>query len=108
MASEPLKTGDRLGRYQIEDFLAAGGMGVLYRARDLSFPRQVAIKVLPSGFMDSESVERFMSEGKALMMLQHPHVVVTHDVVLDPVPHIIMELLKAGETGGDLSKVMAR
>ncbi len=79
-----LAVGTRLGRYEIRSLLGAGGMGVVYRARDTRLDRDVAIKVLPEGFaQDSEAVARFQREGKAVASLSHPHIRAIYDIATD-------------------------
>src|SRR6266545_3430660 len=71
----PLSAGTRLGPYEILSALGAGGMGEVYRARDTKLEREVAIKVLPDGFVsDPERVARFQREAKTLASLNHPHI----------------------------------
>jgi serine/threonine protein kinase len=65
--------GTRLGSYEVIAPLGAGGMGEVYRARDLRLDREVAIKVLPASFAsDADSVMRFEREAKTLAALNHP------------------------------------
>jgi serine/threonine protein kinase len=72
---DTLKNGDRVGVYEITDFLAAGGMGEVYRARDTKLGRDVAIKVLPRVFTsDSERLTRFEQEAHVLASLNHPNI----------------------------------
>ena len=67
--------GRRLGVYQIEARIGAGGMGEVYRAKDSVLGRDVAIKVLPNAFrMDAERVARFEREARVLASLSHPHI----------------------------------
>jgi len=71
----PLEAGRRLGAYEITGPLGAGGMGEVYRARDLQLGRTVAIKVLPDPFAsDPERVSRFQREAQVLASLNHPHI----------------------------------
>jgi serine/threonine-protein kinase len=67
--------GTRLGNYEITAKLGEGGMGVVYRAKDLQLGRQVALKVLPSGFaQDPERAARFEREARLLASLNHPNI----------------------------------
>src|SRR5215471_8445386 len=93
----PLAVGTRLGPYEIQSALGAGGMGEVYRARDTRLERVVAIKVLPDGSTASpQTLERFQREARAASALNHPNICTIYDVGADP-PFIAMELLE-GET----------
>ncbi len=92
-----LSTGTRLGPYEIVGPLGAGGMGVVYRARDTALGRDVAIKVLPEAFAkDPERVARFEREAKALASLTHPNIAQVFGLQDGA---LVMELLD-GETLG--------
>src|SRR5262245_54037798 len=68
----PLASGVKLGHYEIISPLGAGGMGQVYRARDLKLKRDVAIKVLPDDVAgDRERLARFQREAEALAALNH-------------------------------------
>ena len=68
-------TGRRLGAYQVEARLGAGGMGEVYRARDTKLGRDVAIKILPRVFTsDPERLARFEREARVLAALNHPNI----------------------------------
>ncbi len=103
--------GRELGHYQIVAFLAAGGMGEVYRARDSRIGRDVAVKVLPPGLAtDPERLRRFEQEARATGALNHPNILTIYDVgVDDGAPYVVYELLE-GETlrdrlgGGALSR----
>nr|MBA3949087.1 serine/threonine protein kinase [Acidobacteriota bacterium] len=70
-----LPEGTRLGSYRILAPLGAGGMGEVYRARDTSLDRDVAIKILPPAFAaDAERLARFEREAKTLASLSHPNI----------------------------------
>lgn len=70
-----LSAGSKLGSYQIIGQLGAGGMGEVYRARDLKLDRDVAVKFLHSQFVsDPERLERFQREARALASLNHPNI----------------------------------
>lgn len=74
-------TFSKLGPYEIVEQLGAGGMGVVYRARDTRLERDVALKVLPSGVIEDEgSQARFRREALALAKLSHPHIAKLFDV----------------------------
>ena len=67
-----LEPGQYLGPYQITSFLAAGGMGEVYRARDTKLKRDVAIKTLPDEFLrDADRVSRFLREAEVLASLDY-------------------------------------
>ena len=91
--------GQRIGPYEVTSVLAVGGMGEVYRARDVRLAREVAIKVLPRSLAeDPERQRRFEQEARAVAALSHPGVVVVHDVGHhEGVPYLVSELLH-GET----------
>lgn len=77
MAFQP---GQNIGRYEIVGLLGAGGMGEVYRARDLTLKRDIAIKVLPDVFsQDAERLSRFRREAEVLASLNHPHIATIYD-----------------------------
>src|ERR1700686_4540986 len=94
-----LASGTKLGPYEIQSLLGAGGMGEVYRARDARLDREVAIKVLAAHLSDSLEVRtRFQREAKAISGLQHPNICVLYDVGRqDSVDFLVMEYLQ-GET----------
>jgi Tol biopolymer transport system component/predicted Ser/Thr protein kinase len=94
-----LASGTKLGPYEIQSLLGAGGMGEVYRARDNRLDREVAIKVLPSHLSQNpEFRARFDREAKTISGLQHPHICVLYDVGRqDDVDFLVMEYLE-GET----------
>src|ERR1700737_3090317 len=95
----PLTSGTRLGPYEIQSPLGAGGMGEVYRATDTRLDRTVAIKILPSQFTaDPVSKQRFDREAKAISGLNHPNICTLYDVGhQDGVDFIVMECVE-GET----------
>ena len=94
-----LTAGARLGPYEIQTPLGAGGMGEVYRARDTRLDRTVAVKVLPVHLSDKpEARERFEREAKAISSLNHPNICQLYDVgEQDGVSYLVMEFLE-GET----------
>jgi serine/threonine-protein kinase len=80
-SGEALSSGAKLGPYEILGRLGSGGMGVVYRARDSRLEREVAIKVLPSGWLADEAARRrFHKEALALAKLNHPNIAAVYDV----------------------------
>jgi serine/threonine protein kinase len=94
-----LRTGAKLGPYQIHSLLGAGGMGEVYRAHDSRISRDVAIKVVRSlALQDSLARERFQREARAVASLNHPHICQLYDVGYQAgIDYLVMECLK-GET----------
>jgi hypothetical protein len=76
-----LVPGDRLGAYEILSPLGAGGMGEVYRARDIRLSREVAIKILPERLASNpERLKRFEKEACSASALNHPSIVTIYDV----------------------------
>ncbi|MBA2259937.1 MAG: serine/threonine protein kinase, partial [Acidobacteria bacterium] len=105
----PLTSGTRLGAYEINAAIGAGGMGEVYRARDTELNRDVAIKVLPELFaQDAERLARFTREAQTLAALNHPNIAQIYGLEKDP-SHpggraLVMELVE----GDELSELIAR
>lgn len=94
-----LATGTQLGPYQIEAPLGAGGMGEVYRARDIRLHREIALKVLPESFAaDRERLRRFEQEARAVAALNHPNILAVHDIGEHAGMHYIVSELLEGET----------
>jgi serine/threonine protein kinase len=90
-----LTSGTRLGPYEILAPLGAGGMGEVYRARDIRLGREVAIKILPASCSaNPERVRRFEQEARASSALNHPNIVSVYDFgTSDSTIYITMELI---------------
>jgi eukaryotic-like serine/threonine-protein kinase len=101
-----LTSGTRLGPYEIESQLGAGGMGEVYRARDTRLERTVAIKVLNAQLLASAELRaRFEREAKVISQLQHPHICVLHDVGNEgPIDYLVMEFLQGESLAERLRK----
>jgi len=94
-----LTSGTKLGPYEIQSLLGAGGMGEVYRAHDSRLDRTVAIKVLPASFSaDRERLQRFAQEARAAAALNHPNILSIFDIgEAQGAPYVVSELLE-GET----------
>jgi len=97
-----LASGTMLGQYEILGPLGAGGMGEVYRARDTSLNRDVAIKVLPHLVSaDSDRLHRFEVEAKAAAALNHPNILSVYQFgTHEGSPYLVSELLE-GKTLGE-------
>jgi eukaryotic-like serine/threonine-protein kinase len=94
-----LSAGAHLGPYEILAPLGAGGMGEVYRARDIRLGRDVAVKVPPEGFArDPAGTSRFDREARLLAAINHPAIAAIYDPEdLDSLQYIVLELVP-GET----------
>jgi serine/threonine-protein kinase len=91
--------GKSLGRYRILSLLGRGGMGEVYRAKDTTLGRDVAIKVLPSGFsIDRGRLRRFEQEARAASALNHPNIITIHEFGQEEGVHFIVSEFIEGET----------
>src|SRR4051812_44489414 len=95
----PLISGTQLGPYEILAPIGAGGMGEVYRARDMRLDRTVAIKVLPEHLSSQADLrDRFEREARAISGINHPNICVLHDIGRqDGCDYLVMEYLE-GET----------
>ena len=91
-----LRAGDVLaGRYRLREELGRGGMGVVFRARDTTLDRDVAVKVLPPERVDAENRERLLAEARAAASLNHPGIVAVYDAGEEgDRPFVVMELVE--------------
>jgi len=82
-----------LSKYQIGERIGSGGMGVVYRCRQIFIGKDLAIKTLNHGSMNDETVQRFQTEAKAAGSLSHPNLVSVHDfgVTDDGTPYMVMD-----------------
>src|SRR5258708_17331540 len=95
----PLFVGNRLGSYEILAPIGAGGMGEVYKARDIKLDREVAIKVLPSALArDPERLARFEREAKVLASLNHPNIAQIYGIEESEVGRALVMELVPGQT----------
>src|SRR5271163_3596085 len=94
-----LTSGTKLGPYDIQSLIGAGGMGEVYRARDARLNRVVAIKVLPRSYSaDTDRLQRFVQEARSAAALNHPNILSIFDIGEENgAPYIVSELLE-GQT----------
>jgi eukaryotic-like serine/threonine-protein kinase len=102
----PLSAGTRLGAFQVVASLGAGGMGEVYRARDLRLGRDVAIKVLPDAFSrDAQRLARFEREARLLASLDHHAIGAIHGLEeADGVRFLVLELVSGTTLARHLSR----
>jgi len=92
----PLASSTKLGPYEIQSPLGAGGMGEVYRAHDARLGRDVAVKVLTESFAhDPERLRRFDQEARSVAALNHPNILALYDIgSQDGRPYLVSELLE--------------
>ena len=91
-----IQAGTRIDDYQIVKLIGSGGMGEVYRARDLRLARDVAIKVLPRFVgLHPERLQRFEREARAAAALNHPNILAIHQMGMhEGAPYLVSELLE--------------
>jgi serine/threonine protein kinase/tetratricopeptide (TPR) repeat protein len=103
-AQARLEPGMQLRGYEIIAFIGAGGMGEVYRARDLRLGREVAIKTVPAGSPQGGATTRLIKEARHASSLKHPNICRVHHVgESNGVPFIAMELID-GRTLSDIQR----
>lgn len=100
----------RFGEYELESVLGRGGMGIVYRARDLRLGRVVALKVLPERFADNpKRLQRFEREIRAVAALTHPSIVPVFVAgQIGDIPYFTMELVAGQSLDKVISQLLAR
>src|SRR6202790_143197 len=94
-----LTSGTKLGPYEIQSPLGAGGMGEVYRARDTRLGRDVAIKVLPEALAnDADRLRRFEQEARTIAALNHPNILGIHDIGTQETRRYLVSELLEGQT----------
>jgi serine/threonine-protein kinase len=101
--------GTKLGNYEIQNLLGRGGMGVVYKARQISLDRSVALKILPPSLSsDSSFVKRFQREAQAVAQLDHPNIVQIHDIAKAKGLHFFSMQYVEGRTLDEVLKERGR
>ncbi len=106
MPAVSIGAGSRIGPYEVTSRLGAGGMGEVWKARDMRLQRDVAVKVLPQAFAtDADRIRRFQQEARAVAALNHPNICQIHDVGPD---YIVLEYVEGSPLCGPLPDADAR
>jgi serine/threonine-protein kinase len=101
-----LQPGDALGNYTVLEFVGAGGMGEVYRARDTNLNRDVALKVRPRAFaLDADRFARFRREAQILAALNHPNVAAIYGLEnSEGIQALVLELVEGPTLAGRITK----
>lgn len=104
--SAPAALKNRLGRYEIRQFLGSGGMGVVCLGHDTVIERNVAIKILPDAIANDPGIKaRFVAEARAAGKLTHPHTVGIYEIGEDNgTNYLVMEFVDGGNLADEISK----
>jgi serine/threonine protein kinase len=98
-AAAPSLVGCRIGRYEIQSLLGAGGMGEVYLTHDVMLDRRIALKILTAQFTeDYAQVQRFEREARAASALNHPNIITIHEIGQDNGHHFIATEFITGQT----------
>jgi eukaryotic-like serine/threonine-protein kinase len=104
-AERSIAPGTRMGNYCVERLLGRGGMGEVYKARDIVLGRDVAIKIIPASVEeDAERLRRFHREAQILAALNHPHIATVHGLETIGDTHVlVMECIDGASLADRLS-----
>ena len=106
----PLEPGQDLLHYRIVEKIGEGGMGVVWKARDSSLDREVAIKLLPPELgHERERFDRFEREARAVSRLAHPNVLHVTDfgTAQGGIPFLVMELIEGDELSSHVGRAVS-
>lgn len=98
LAATHSSSAQRIGDYEIVNVLGAGGMGLVYRARQMRADRIVALKVIQSDQANDAAIERFKAEAQAAARIDHDHIVTVYEVGEDQGQHFFSMKLVDGES----------
>ncbi len=98
--------GESFGKYELQEVIGSGGMGVVLKARHRTLDHHVAIKLLRPGAVDAQLRERFLREARLLAGLHHPNIVLIHDFDVSEwgVPYYVMEYLQGHSLAAEIAQ----